>query len=259
MRHFITKAALKTFLTTILIIFVGCNKNKKNTDSGKKVLLIATQNFNEIKRTFKIFADSSYTFVEISKETNHVKNETFKGFVKICKDSIKFHPFKLDYNEAETAILKNGFIEFTDGEYSDRMQIIKTTLPVKNNLDLKKFPNYAIFTFYKNFNKEKWKKDYTNYDLNNQELLKIDHFFKNEFAKNKKLRNFNDYLKQVVAVRNSRNEIIIQAHFFCNDFHLSESFQYYETSMMDGGVCNIYLGLNLTTGKFNFINIAGMG
>lgn len=255
------RTVLKTLFSIILLNFIGCDKIEKKSSIDKKTLLIATQNFNdlnEIKKTFKIFSDSSFTFTEYVKDVNHSKNESFEGFVKIDNDTIKFSPFEFDFNNAETAVLKNGFIEFIDGEYPDRMKIEKTNLSVKNNFDLNKFPNYSIFTFYKKFNKQDWQKDYSNYDLNNQDLRKIDQIFKNEFSNNKKLKNFDEYLKQIISVKNSKNEILIQAHFFCKTPHLLESFQYYETSMMDGGNCNVYIELNLTTGKFNFINIAGI-
>ena len=260
MRHFM-KIVNPTNLVVFLLILSSCSKFEKKQNGQKEILLTATQNFNdvnEIKRTFTIYADSTYLFTESLKETNHNKIETFEGSIKITQDSIKFDSFEFDFNEAKTAVLKNGFIEFVDGENPDRMKIEKTFLNVKNKLDINKFPNYSVFTFYKKFNNQEWQKEYSNYDLNNQELLKIDEIFKNEFSKNKKLRNFNDYLKQIVAIKNAKNEIIIQAHFFCKQSFLIESYQYYETSMHDGGNCNVYLELNLKTGKFNFINIAGM-
>ncbi len=241
-------------------MFVGCEKNETDPNSSKKSLLIATQNFHDFGKTetiFKIYSDSSYTVSKNIEEVNYKKFETYEGRAEIRNDTIKF-PLLLKYNRCETAILKNGFIEFIDGEYPDRMKIEKTTLFVKKNIDFNKFPNYAIFTFYKNFNKEEWQKDYANYNLNNQELFNIDKIFKSEFRSNKKLRNYNEYLKQIVAIRNSKNEILIQAHFFCKDSHSLESFEYHELSMMDGGNCNVYMEFNLTTGKFNFINIAGI-
>ena len=79
--------------------------------------------------------------------------------------------------KAVAAVLKNGFIEFIDGENPDRMKIEKTTLPVKNNLNLDKFPNYAVFTFNKNFDNCEWQQDYSNYDLNTRELSEIDQIF----------------------------------------------------------------------------------
>jgi hypothetical protein len=259
-RHFM-KIVIQTTFLVILSIFSSCSKFEKSQIEQKKVLLTATQNFydvNEIKRTFIIYSDSTYLFTENLKEINHSKIENFEGTVQIEKDSIKFHPFKFNFNKSETAVLKNGFIEFVDGEFPDRMKIAKTTLDVKNNLDINKFPNYSVFTFYKKFNNQEWQKDFSNYDLNTQELSKIDQIFKKEFSKNQKLRNFNDYLKQIVAVKNNENQILIQAKFFCKESPLTEGYQYYEMRMHDGGNCNVYFELNLTTEKFNVINIAGI-
>ncbi|GGP01406.1 hypothetical protein GCM10010992_01650 [Cloacibacterium rupense] len=256
------KILISPVLILVFMMLLGFNDyNSKSETEKKEVLLLATQNFNDlikINRTFKILSDSSYIFTELVKEENHSKSETFQGLVKIDNDTIKFSPFLLDFNISETAVLKNGFIEFIDGEYPERMKFEITKLNVNNNLDTQKFPNYAIFTFYKKFNKQEWQKEYSNYDLNNQELLKIDQIFKKEFSNNKRLETFDKYLKQIVAVRNNKNEILIQAHFFCKNTSLLESYQYYESMMNDGGNCNVYAELNLTTGKFNYFNIAGL-
>ncbi|QQV03593.1 MULTISPECIES: hypothetical protein [Chryseobacterium] len=47
-------------------------------------------------------------------------------------------------------------------------------------------------------------------------------------------------------------------HFFCKNRFLTETYLYQEISMMDGGNCNVYIELNLTTEKLISINIAGM-
>ncbi|MDQ0477061.1 hypothetical protein [Chryseobacterium sp. MDT2-18] len=260
MQHF-TKTALKTIFAILSLNFIGCYKYENNTGPKKEALLFATQNFNDLnklERTLKIYSDSTFIFNEILNEPNHSKNETFKGFIKIKKDTLKFFPFELEYNNAETAVLKNGFVKFIDGKYPDRMKIEKTSLSTLKNIDFSKLPNLAVFTYYKNFHTLDSEKDLSNYDLSTEEVEKINVIFKTEFKKNNKLKNYDHYLKQIVAVRNSKNEILIKAHIFCKNSNLAESYEYYETSMMDGGNCNVYLELNLTTGKFNFINIAGL-
>ena len=73
---------------TLLLIFSSCSKLEKN-NKQKEILLIATQNFNnikEVKRTLTIFSDSTYTFIENLREPNHNKDETFEGLLKIIKD-----------------------------------------------------------------------------------------------------------------------------------------------------------------------------
>lgn len=250
------------FLFLVSMLILNCNKLKdKPKKENKEVLLIATQNFKdfkEVKRTFKIFSDSSYVFTEFVKEENHSKIETFQGFVKINNDTLKFSPFELDFNNSETAVLKNGFMELIDGEYLDRMKINTTKLWVNNKIDVNQFKDYAVFTYYKKFNTQPWDKNLSNYDINNEELKFIDNALREEFKKKKNVKNFDTYLKQLSAVRNNKNEIIIRTKFYCNNDYLKESFQYYESQMHDGGNCNIYLEYNLSTKKILLFKIAGL-
>ena len=106
------KILIQITLMTFLLFFSNCSKLDRKNHKQKETLLIATQNFNnikEVKRTLTIFSDSTYTFIENLREPNHNKDETFEGLVKINKDSIKFHPFELYFNKAETAVLKNAY------------------------------------------------------------------------------------------------------------------------------------------------------
>ncbi|WP_333852170.1 hypothetical protein [Epilithonimonas sp.] len=244
----------------ILFLCLSCKKLEKISEriTQKDTLLIAKQefsNFNKINRTFIIFSDSSYIFNDYLKETNHRKEESFEGILKIKNDTINFFPFELDYNEAETAVLKNGFIEFTDGEAPDRMKIEKTTLKVNNLIDFKSFKDYAVFTDYKKFENDN---SYKSFDLTAKDLMKIETILKNEFQKNKHLRKYSDYLKQVTSLKNEKNEEIVGIHCYCKDDDLQESFQFYKIGMEDGGNCNVYIRLNLTTGKIEILNIAGL-
>lgn len=250
------KIIVHLFLLLLLAASTSCNKSEDKTP-----LLIASQKFsdlNHIERVLTIYNDSSYVFIETKNEINHDNIEKWEGNLQIKKDTIKFLPLPFDYNKSETAVLKNGFIEFLDGEYSDRMKISQTSLLVKNNINLKKINNYAVFTFYKNHHNSDWEKDLSNYDLNTAELLEIDSIFKKEFKNNRKVRKYSDYLKQIIAVKNTKNEIIIRSHFFCRTKSLLESYEYYEIDMMDGGECNVYFELNLSTRSITFIKIAGL-
>lgn len=252
------KTVTSFFSLLFFILFWSCNKSKIER---KNPLLVASQEFNDLnklKREFIIYSDSSYIFTEEYSETNHNKSERWKGKLEINNNIIKFIPFPLGYNSSETAVLKNGFVEFADGKYPDRMKILQTSLSVKNNIDLKNFKDYAVFTFYKNHHNSTWGKEVSNYDINTNELLKVDSILKKEFENNKELREYNNYWKQIVSVKNSNNEILILTHFFCKNKSLTETHQYHEISMMDGGNCNVYIELNLTTGKLISINIAGM-
>lgn len=251
---------MKINLILILILFLSCNKyeNQSRKINPKETLLIAKQNlddFSRISRTFTIFSDSTYTFKEIIKETNHSREESFEGFLKIKDDTLKFFPFEFDYNEAETAVLKNGFIEFVDGQEPFRMKIEKTSLRVKNKIDFKTFKDYAVFTDYAKFENDGI---YKSIDLNSNDLKKIESILKNEFQKNKSLRKYSDYLKQVTSLKNEKNEAIIGINCYCKNSHTVESFQFYKIGMRDGGNCNVYIRLNLTTEKIELLNIAGL-
>lgn len=251
-------------VSVIIISFItlSCDKNANAPlQNQKEEIFLSTQKFsdlNKIDRSFKIFKDSSYVFTEIVDEPNHKRTEIWEGEVKIKNDTIKFHPFKLDYNNTETAVLKNGFIEFSDGEYADRMKIEKSNLRVENLIDFKTFEDYAVFTFYEKFNDLPSQKDFKNHDLTTKDLLKIDTILKQEFSKNNKLKPFSKYYKQIESVQNKKGDNIVFINFYCKVKHLRESFQYYQSSMMDGGSCNIFIQLNLTTGKIEVFNLAGM-
>ncbi len=246
----------------IVIILASCQiADKPLADQEKETVLIANQKFtdlNKIHRIFKIYKDSSYIYTEIINELNHNKTESWRGKVQISNDTIKFLPFRLNYNRSETAILKNGFIEFIDGDYFHRMKIVRTNLKVKNLIDFKNFQDYSVFTFHKSANNLHSQKSFTNYDLTSNELNKIDILLKQVFSQNNKLRKFSDYIKQLEAVKNANNDKIIFIRCFCKGKSLQERYQYFLTTMHDGGNCNIYIELNLTTGKIEIMNIAGL-
>lgn len=255
------KTLLKALSVVLLTTILSCFK-LENKPSEKETLLVAVYentDLNKINETFKIYKDSTYLFTQNTIEPNHSKLEKFEGKVQIKNDTIQFTPFGFSFNNAKTAVLKNGFVEFIDSDdYPYRMKIEKTSLFVKNNIDFNRFKNYAVFTFYKKYNRITEENNNSNYDLNNNDLKKIEAILSSQIKKNKNLNNYSSYLKQIVAERNEKNEVIVFAHLFCKDQHTLSNYQYYEISMMDGGKCNIRISLNLSTGKINFINIAGL-
>ena len=252
---------MKINLLLILILFLSCNQSENQSDQIKQkdTLLIAKQNLNEVSkiyRTLIIFSDSTYFFEDILNEIGHNREENFKGSLQIKNDTLKFSPFEFDYNEAETAVLKNGFIEFVDGEEPFRMKIAKTSLKVNNLIDFKNFKDYAVFTDYKKFESEN---TYRNLDLTTNDLKLIDQILNFEFNKNKKLRLYSDYLKQITSIKNEKNENIVNIYCYCKNSHTLDSFQFYKIGIHDGGNCNVYVQLNLKTRKIEILNIAGIG
>lgn len=257
---------MKTFIYIyILIIFISlsnCNKFEREPDQNIETgtLLNATHNsysFEKIERTFKIFSDSTFVFTESLHQPNHTKKETFEGKAQINNDTIRFFPFRLDFNRAETAVLKNGFIEFIDGEFPYRMFIQSSNLKIKNHIDYSKFKDYSVFTFYKKFQRFPQEKNYTNFDLKSKDLAKIEAILKKEFIQNKKLNKYSEYIKQIESVKNEQNENLIFIHCYCKNSPSIEDFLYYQIEMNDGGKCNIYIKLNLSTEKVEIFNVAG--
>ena len=151
--------------------------------------------------------------------------------------------------------IKNGFIEFCDGEYPDRIKIDKTSLKVKNQINFQNFKDYAVFTFYNKFNSSD-NQDLINYDLNTEELTKIDNILKKTFN-NKRLRKYSEYIKQIESVKDKTKQNLIYIHCFCKESYILESYKYFQISMNDGGNCNIFIILNLTTQKIELFKIAG--
>ncbi|GAB2766736.1 hypothetical protein GCM10027275_05970 [Rhabdobacter roseus] len=256
------KIVLEILLFILLIIGLSCTKleNKSNKSPGQEILLTASQHFSSIgktDRTLTIFKDSTFNFTETIVEPNYDKIESFKGKTRINNDTIKFLPFKLKHNNAEIAVLKNGFIEFIDSNRPDRMKIKETALTVKNNIDFRNFQDYAVFTLNKNSEPQSNEQDYKSYDLTTSELTKIETILKQTFEKNKILRDFSDYIKQVESVENKNKQHLIFIQCYCKSFLTNESYQYYQIEMSDGGNCNIYIVLNLTTERIEVLNIAG--
>ena len=257
------KNFIKLLSFSTLFLFANCKKleNKSKDEYSKKTLLAATQNFSsldKIERTFKIFTDSTYLFTESINQGDYNKLENFKGKLEIENDTIKFSQGRLKYNSAETAVLKNNFVEFCDGEFPYRMKILNTSLKVTNLVDFKNLPNYAVFTYYKKFENDSYKSDFQNYSLNTQELNQVDIILKNTFKANKDLMEFSNYLKQVESVKYKNGNIIINIRCFCKENFTLERFQYDLIRMNDGGNCNVFIKVNLTAGKVESINIAGI-
>lgn len=247
----------KSLIIPLLWVLLNCQEKKNN---AQKILLSANQKLaylEKIEKTFEIYGDSSYLFTETIHEINHNKTENWEGRVQIMNDTIKFFPFRLAYNQSEVAVLKNGFIEFINGQSFEKLKIQQTSLFVNNSIDFTNFKDYAVFPIQTDIDSSTNKQNLQSYDLTTKELSRIDTILKQDFQKNPNLREFSNYIKQVEAVRNTQGNIIAFIHCFCKDKHRDEIYQYYPTSMMDGGNCNVFIKLNLTTNKIEILTIAG--
>lgn len=161
------------------------------------------------------------------------------GKVKIHNDTIYFY----DSNKffwAEKAILKNGFIEFFQDDETYKLEIIKSKLKQSQTIDFSQFPNYAVFPFINNNSEVRY------YELTTKDLVQIDKLIRNEINTNSKLRNYENYIFQVIAFLNSKNEIIVDVDLFCGENFRNISFKFNQIRMNDGGNCNVWIELNLS-------------
>lgn len=198
----------------------------KDFGDFRKKLIIKKDSTFELKVYDKVFDDP-------------VKKDLLFGKVKIHNDTIYFY----DSNKffwTEKAILKNGFIEFFQDDETYKLEIIKSKLKQSQTIDFSQFPNYAVFPFINNNSEVRY------YELTTKDLVQIDKLIRNEINTNSKLRNYENYIFQVIAFLNSKNEIIVDVDLFCGENFRNISFKFNQIRMNDGGNCNVWIELNLS-------------
>ncbi|WP_210646921.1 hypothetical protein [Flavobacterium flabelliforme] len=247
--------AKRTFLFLILILLFSCHKKNER---AKELLLIATDTssfINKTELTLKIFSDSTYVFNVNVNGQNYNKVENFKGYVKIKNDSLDFFPSRFEFIRADKANLKNGYIDFIDGDAPFRMKINSTKLKVNNLIDLSKFKNYAVFNYEKNVREND---ENLNIDLNEKDIYEIESLLKPEFKKRKNLNEYSRYLKQLIGYKKANGEKYVIIKSFCESRYQLENFRKNVIEMNDGGKCNIFIVLNLTQKKIEIFSVAGL-
>lgn len=246
----------------MLGLIVQCKKNEKQ--KAEKVKQLFAENIYDLSGNIKlnIFSDSTYIFTVLGQSPNYEKTEKFNGFCYQKNDTIYFKPFEFEFNDSEKAVIKNNFIEFVGGKFPLKIEIKKNTLKSINNLNFKKYNDYAFFTFDQNF----YTSTYYGYepntvkavDLNQNDLIKVDEILKKCFSENGlNIKDFDNYVKQCITVLNSKNEKEVWISLYCKDFHINKEYKYSIIRMSDGGNCNINLKINLTKGNYSELNIAG--
>ncbi|MEG0917916.1 MAG: hypothetical protein RSF68_12965 [Myroides sp.] len=258
----LSKLQLQILLITLSYFLFSCKKEKLNiakTEKSTKYLLESEYDspFFE-KTTFQIKQDSSYIFTKES-ELDHDNNSIVsKGKVLIQNDTIFFRHHQFPINEAKKAILKNNLIIFLNAENPYRLPIYKTKLIVKNYYDLNKFKNYSTFTSEEFLLKHYYKKDFINYELQNNDMIELDKILKKMLHENDdKLRPFEEYIFQCCAIKNDKDEIEVFINLYCNEEIINSRFKIDVFTRMDGGNCNVSLKINLTQNNYSDLMIAG--
>ncbi|WP_433813481.1 hypothetical protein [Flavobacterium johnsoniae] len=252
------------------LIVLGLNTQCKNENAKKSTTKIeqicAVNNYNFYGKTslkFQFFSDSTYVFTITKKEPDYEKFEKFTGHCFVKNDTVYFKPLEFKFDRrSEKAVIKNNFIEFINDKSALKIEITKNLFHTKNKLDLKKYSDYAFFSF----NQEVHSPIYYNYDpntikpydLQQSELIETDQILKKCFKENNtKLKNINHYIKQCIVVINKKQEKEVWISCYCNDFSTKDTFKYDLIDMSDGGNCNINLKINLTNRSYSDLHIAG--
>lgn len=127
--------------------------------------------------------------------------------------------------------------------------MVKTNLTNRITYDSDKFKGFALFSLWKTRDSIEIK-DAKPYDLNSQELNRLDSLLRSCMNKEPQLKNrrSDNYYKQCIATKNLNNEVIVWINCICHEsrFTSNEIQRHVITGIKDGGTCYFQLKINLT-------------
>jgi len=237
---------------TFILIVVSCG----NKDNKIEILRAKFSNkgISTTNCLIRLYSDSTYIFdVHEYQEYQHEKNEIFRGRYYLTGDSVVFSPFDFDYLNAETARIKDNYLEFLDGKRPFKMKVVygKTN----NKTDTLKFKDYSFFANHTIIN-HVFPKDVISYDLTNADLNKVDSLLKLCIKDVKIKRELTDYFKQCIAVKNKNNEREVWINMLCKPKDFDEM-NYFIIEVHDGGDCYFNVKLNLDKGEYYELIVNG--
>ena len=141
--------------------------------SPVKVLLSAEQR-NEIWSSeikMSIFSDNTY-IVNLQHQNEHdsLVKRKIVGNYSLKKDTLYFRG-GMDSLGIRKAIIKNNLIEFPENDI-EGMPIVETILKLKPAIDLKKYPDFTIYTFKPGYDPY-FGPDAKPYDLQEKDMVKL--------------------------------------------------------------------------------------
>lgn len=205
--------------------------------------------------TFKLYSDSTYTFdIHEYEEYAHEKNEVFRGRNYFRGDSIIFFPSLFQFTHSEIAVIKNGYIEFINGDRPFKMKVIDAFADYEG-VDTVKFNDYSMFTYDTAFYND-FPKSAIPYDLTNVDLIEVDRLLSSCLANSNLSFPLSDYFKQCMAVKNSSNEREVWVNLLCHYQEVAE-LDYFLIQKDDGGDCYLNVKLNLDKSECYDLSING--
>jgi len=234
------------YLTCILIlgILAACTSgdNKKEILSAK----FSDEGISTTKCLFRMYSDSTYTLdVHEYQEYRHEKKEVFRGRYLLKGDSIVFFPFSFNYRDlnAQTAIIKNNYLEFVGGERPFKLKVVTNDIRGYKGVDTVRYRDYSFFT-YDSAYYHQFSEDMTPYDLTNEDLQKIEGILASCVKDARLHLALSEYFKQCIAVKNKNNERVVWINFLCNPRNI-EMLKYFVIYTNDGGDCFFNVKINL--------------
>jgi hypothetical protein len=220
-------------------------------------VLIAENHYDlgVIKR-LKLYSDSVFTFsMNRAFENDSVMH--CSGRFSIKHDTIIFSkPFYRGHGS--TAIIKKGFLEFLDSTEPLKLQIIQQNIVKKSKVDTLGVKDVSVFTYMPAFYHNVFPIA-TQYDLSDEEIVKVDSLVKLCILENKDLLtlHFESFNRQYVAVINQHGEKEVWINCECKYKYPSNGYKYHLIYVADGGDCYFQLLVNLDKQEYHSLTVNG--
>jgi hypothetical protein len=229
-----------------LILFSTCDR--KDAPDNLLTAKFIDKGITTTECLFTLHSDNTYTFtLHEFQEYRHERNDIFRGRYLQRGDSIIFSPFDFDYISAETAIIKNNYLEFVGGKKPFKMKIVNRQTKDYRGIDTVAYKDFSFFTYDSTFYRI-FPGQVTPEDLAKDDLIKIENILKSCVKKRNLSFELKDYFKQCIAVKNQNNEREVWINFLCNPDDVEE-LNYFIIWTHDGGDCYFTIKINLDKGE----------
>jgi hypothetical protein len=241
-----------SLLIVISLLLIQCSHKEKQTD----YVLIAENNYDGFySQSLTLLHDSTFSFKLIDHSNVTATYEDCKGEYFIKNDTVYFSA-KLQFVRADTAVIKDGFVEFINGAYPFKIKVIKTCIQPRQSVFVDKYSDYSSFVFNPDFY-DFFAADSKPYDLNTNELTGLDSLLNACIKENPDQisKPVDSYNKICVAVITPQNEKEVRLYCVCKT--TLKQVLYRNDKVRDGGDCYFRVIINLTKRKYYDLNVNG--